>query len=136
LYVRDTGLLHFLAGLRSPRDLESWPRRGSSFEGLVIEQLIASAGSQIVRPEFFFWRTQAGAEVDLLIVTGRRVLPVEIKLGAAVGPRDVAGITQCMKDLNLKRGIIVSRTPERRRLSRTIEIVPWAEVTSGRLDLG
>lgn len=41
-----------------------------------------------------------------------------------------------MKDLNLKRGIIVSRTPERRHLSPSIEIVPWAEVVSGRLDLG
>lgn len=135
LYLRDTGLLHFLAGLRTPRDLESWPRRGSSFEGLVIEELLALAGSQLVRPESFFWRTQAGAEVDLLIFTGRRILPVEIKLGAAVGPRDVAGLRQCMKDLNLKRGIIVSRTPERRRLSPSIEIVPWTEVVSGRLDL-
>jgi hypothetical protein len=89
IYLRDTGLLHFLAGMRSPRDLVTWPRRGSSFEGLVIEELMALAGSRLVRPEFFFWRTQAGAEVDLLIVTGRRILPVEIKLGTAVGPREV-----------------------------------------------
>ena len=136
LYLRDTGLMHFLAGMRSPRDLETWPKRGSSFEGLVIEELMALAGNQLVRPEFFFWRTQAGAEVDLLIVTGRRILPVEIKLGTVVGPREVAGLRQCMKDLNLKRGIVVSRTPERRRLSPSIDIVPWAEVASGRFDLG
>jgi hypothetical protein len=136
LYLRDTGLLHFLAGLRSPRDLETWPKRGSSFECLVIEELMALAGSQLVRPEFFFWRTQAGAEVDLLIVAGRRILPVEIKLGTAIGPREVAGLRQCMKDLSLKRSLIVSRTPERRRLSPSIEIVPWAEVASGRFDLG
>lgn len=78
LYVRDTGLLHFLAGLREPRELNSWPKRGHSFEGLVIEQLVALAERQFVRPEFFFWRTQAGAEVDLLIKAGRRILPVEI----------------------------------------------------------
>ena len=53
-----------------------------------------------------------------------------------MGPREVAGLRQCMKDLNLKRGIIVSRAPERRRLSPSIEIVPWAEVASGRFDLG
>ena len=136
LYLRDTGLMHFLAGMRSSRDLETWPKRGSSFEGLVIEQLMALAGNQLVRPEFYFWRTQAGAEVDLLIVTGRRILPVEIKLGTVVGPREVAGLRQCMKDLKLKRGIIISRAPERRRLSPSIEIVPWAEVASGRFDLG
>ncbi len=89
-----------------------------------------------MRPEFYFWRTQAGAEVDLLIVAGRRILPVEIKLGSTVGPREVAGLRQCMTDLNLKRGIVVSRTTERRRLSPSIEIVPWAEIASGRFDLG
>ena len=73
--------------------------------------------------------------MDLLIVNGRGILPVEIKLGTVVGPREVAGLRQCMKDLKLKRGIIVSRAPERRRLSPSIEIVPWAEVVSGRFDL-
>ena len=136
LYLRDTGLLHFLAGLRAPRDLEAWPGRGRSFEGLVIEELMALAGHQLVRPEFFFWRTHAGAEVDLLIVAGRRILPVEIKLGTAVGPREVAGLRQCMKDLSLKRGLIVAPTPERRRLSPSVEIVPWAEVVAGRVELG
>ena len=97
---------------------------------------MALAGHQLVRPEFFFWRTHAGAEVDLLIVSGRRILPVEIKLGTVVGPREVAGLRRCMKDLGLKRGIVVSRTPERRRLSPSIEIIPWAEVASGRFDLG
>ena len=37
IYIRDSGLLHFLAGLREPRDLDGWSRRGASFEGLVIE---------------------------------------------------------------------------------------------------
>ncbi len=135
LYVRDSGLLHFLAGLRGARQLETWPKRGSSFEGLVIEQLMALANEALVRPEFYFWRTHAGAEVDLLIVTGRRILPVEIKLGVAVGPRDVSGLRQCMQDLGLARGIVVARVPERRLLSPTIEIVPWNEVAAGRIDL-
>jgi predicted AAA+ superfamily ATPase len=135
VYLRDSGLLHFLAGLRQPGELETWPARGGSFEGLVIEELIALAGHRLVRPEFFFWRTQAGAEVDLLIVAGRRILPVEIKLGMAIGPREVAGLRQCMKDLNLKRGIIVSGKGERRRLSPSIEIVPWSDVAAGRVEL-
>jgi len=67
LYVRDTGLLHFLAGLREPRELLTWPRLGHSFEGLVVEEVIGLAAEQAVRPEVFFWRTQAGAEVDLLV---------------------------------------------------------------------
>ena len=50
LYLRDSGLLHFLAGLRALRELETWPRRGASFEGLVIEELAAWAAGRFVRP--------------------------------------------------------------------------------------
>lgn len=135
LYVRDTGLLHFLAGLRRPAELATWPKRGASFEGLVIEELAALAARRLVRPELFFWRTQAGAEVDLLIVEGRRILPIEIKIGAAVDRYAVVGLRQCMKDLDLRRGWVISTTRERRRLSPDIDIIPWAEVASGQLDL-
>ncbi len=135
LYVRDTGLLHFLAGMRRPQELTTWHKRGSSFEGLVIEELAALAARRLVRPEIFFWRTHAGAEVDLLIVEGRRILPVEIKLGAAVDHYAVAGLRQCMKDLGLRRGWIVTTAADRRRLSAGIEIIPWADVASGQLEL-
>jgi predicted AAA+ superfamily ATPase len=135
LYVRDTGLLHFLAGLRQPRELTTWPKRGASFEGMVIEELVALAARRLVRPETFFWRTQAGAEVDLLIVEGRRILPIEIKLGVAVNHYAVAGLRQCMKDLGLRRGWVVTTSRERRHLSPGIEIIPWHEIASGEVEL-
>jgi len=135
LYVRDTGLLHFLAGLRRPQELTTWPKRGSSFEGLVIEEIASLAARRLIRPELFFWRTHAGAEVDLLIIEGRRILPVEIKLGAAVDHYAVAGLRQCMKDLGLRRGWIVTTATDRRRMSAGIEVIPWADVASGQVDL-
>jgi predicted AAA+ superfamily ATPase len=134
IYLRDTGLLHFLAGLRRPQELETWPRRGHSFEGLVIEELAAMATERLVRPAFFYWRTAAGAEVDLLIVEGKRILPIEIKLGAAVGARDVAGLRQCMQDLHLDRGWVVCSARERRRIGTDIEVVPWDEVAAGEFE--
>jgi uncharacterized protein len=135
LYVRDTGLLHFLAGLRRPQELTTWNKRGASFEGLVIEELTALAAQRLVRPEIFFWRTQAGAEVDLLIREGRRILPVEIKIGTAVDHYALAGLRQCMKDLGLNRGWVITTSRERQRLSAGIEIIPWADVASGRIEL-
>lgn len=135
LYVRDTGLLHFLAGLRRSQELTTWPRRGASFEGMVIEELAARAHQQLTRPELFYWRTQAGAEVDLLIVEGRKILPVEIKLGAAVEPRSVQGLRNCMEDLMLKRGWVVSTGSERRQLSPQIEVIPWDQLISGQVEL-
>lgn len=135
LYVRDSGLLHFLAGLRQPSELETWSRRGSSFEGLVIEELAARGADRMIRPQIFFWRTQAGAEVDLLIVHGRRILPVEVKLGAAVEPRALAGLRQCMADLSLKRGFVVNTSTERRSIGRSIELVPWSALARGDVEL-
>ena len=135
LYVRDTGLLHHLAGLRRPRELMTWARRGSSFEGLVIEELAALAQRRLVRPELFFWRTHAGAEVDLLIVEGRRVLPIEIKLGASVDPRSLAGLRQCMKDLGLRRGWCVTSAREGRALAPGIDLVPWERIALGQVEL-
>lgn len=135
LFIRDMGLLHFLAGLRRPSELDTWARRGASFEGLVIEELAAWAGERFVGAQAFFWRTHAGAEVDLLLVHGRRVVPIEIKLGAAVQPSALKGLRQCMSDLGLKRGFVVSTGDERRSIGGTIEILPWEAVARGDLEL-
>jgi predicted AAA+ superfamily ATPase len=135
IYLRDTGLLHFLAGLRKPEDLATWARRGASFEGLVVEELIAAAADRVVRPEPWFWRTQAGAEVDLLLVHGRKILPVEAKLGASVGARDVAGLRSCMKDLGLRRGLVVYGGEERRSMGGGITLLPWDSVRRGDFEL-
>jgi uncharacterized protein len=136
IYVRDSGLLHFLAGLRRTDDLLSWPRRGSSFEGLVIEEIAALAAERAVRPELFFWRTQAGAEVDLLVVEGQRITPIEIKLGAAVDGRSLAGLRQCMHDLGLARGFVVTTASASREVAGGITLVPWADVVSRKADFG
>jgi predicted AAA+ superfamily ATPase len=135
LYVRDTGLLHFLAGLRRPSELRTWPLRGNSFEGLVIEELASLAAEQVARPGLFFWRTQAGAEVDLLVATGRRLVPIEIKLGASVDRHALVGLRHCMQDLSLKRAWVVYTGTERRTASPGIELIPWDAVANGKADL-
>ncbi|MBI4229260.1 MAG: ATP-binding protein [Planctomycetes bacterium] len=136
LYVRDTGLLHFLAGLRRPADLRTWPLRGNSFEGLVVEELATLAAERIARPGLFFWRTQAGAEVDLLIASGRRLIPIEIKLGASIDSHSLVGLRRCMQDLSLTRGWVVYTGSERRTASAGIEMAPWGDVAGGKADLG
>ena len=73
--------------------------------------------------------------MDLLLVHGRRVVPIEIKLGAAVGPRELAGLRQCMLDLGLRRGFVVYGGDEPRRLGGGIELVPWRSVAAGEIGL-
>lgn len=102
---------------------------------MVIEELTSLAAQQLVRPEFFCWRTQAGAEVDLLLVKGKHILPIEIKLGTAVNHYGAAGLRQCMKDLGLRRGWLVTTAREGQRLSAEIEVVPWNEISTGKINL-
>lgn len=131
VYLRDAGLLHFLAGLRSAGELAVWPRRGASFEGQVIEEIAQLASRSATRPELFFFRTQAGAEVDLLVKDGRRIVPIEVKAGASVDLRALTGLRQCMADLGLRQGFVVYFGRERREVGHGVTLVPWVEVCAG-----
>jgi hypothetical protein len=62
-HIRDSGILHWLAGLRKREELDTWIGKGASFEGLVVGELIARAQLDLSAPRFSFCRMQAGAEV-------------------------------------------------------------------------
>jgi predicted AAA+ superfamily ATPase len=131
LYIRDSGILHWLAGLRRREDLDTWIGRGASFEGLVAGELISRAQLELSAPRFFFYRTQAGAEVDLLIEDGKTIYPIEIKHGVSVGRYDTAGLRHCMADLGIAKGYILTRGDEVRRLGNGIAVLPWGEIVKG-----
>ena len=132
LYLRNTGILHRLAGLRSESDLETWIGRGSSFEGLVVEEMMNLASLKLDSPRFSYWRTSAGAEVDLIVEVGRRLIPIEVKHGTTVSQYDLAGLRQCMKDLDLKRGYLVNRSEQSEVIGRGISTLPWQDIVNNR----
>ncbi|MFH1726450.1 MAG: ATP-binding protein [Elusimicrobiota bacterium] len=131
LYIRDSGLLHHLAGLRRPQDLDAWPGRGSSWEGFVIEELIRRARRRWPAPGFHFWGTQAGAEADLIVENGRDRRVFEIKAGATLSSKSLAGVRQCMKDLRLKRGFVIYRGERALTLGAGLRAVPWRAIEAG-----
>lgn len=99
VYVTDSGMLHTLLGLATREDLEGHPKVGASWEGFVLREVVERLGA---RPEeTFFWATHAGAELDLLIVRGRRRLGFELKRTAA--PRLTPSIRTALDDLHLDR---------------------------------
>ena len=75
LYIRDTGILHALLGI-AERDWYIHPAKGASFEGFVIEEIIRKFGQDA---KFFFWRTQVGAEIDLLMIKNGKRYGFEVK---------------------------------------------------------
>lgn len=99
IYLRDTGLLHYLLDIRTMTELESHPKVGASFEGFAIHELIAHLDAQ--PEECYFWRTHTGAEVDLLVVRGRERRAFEIKRTTA--PRTTRSMHTAIEDLQLDR---------------------------------
>ena len=103
VYIRDSGLVHHLLGITSAGDLDVHPGRGSTWEGLVLElvmERLRAAGR-----EFYYWRTHTGAELDLLAVSGRERLGVEVKLSSA--PTITPSMRHAMRDLDLTELIVV-----------------------------
>lgn len=95
IYFRDSGLLHRLWGLPDLEALYGHPSMGASWEGYVIEQVIQEAGEF---SEFFFYRTQNGAEADLVWITPRnKIVCIEIKYSSA--PVVSKGFYQSVEDL-------------------------------------
>jgi predicted AAA+ superfamily ATPase len=99
LYVADSGLLHSLLAVDTPRDLQRHPKLGASWEGFVLNQLRQHLGAR--REECFFWSTHAGAELDLLVVRGRKRLGFEIKHTDT--PTVTSSMRSALESLKLER---------------------------------
>jgi predicted AAA+ superfamily ATPase len=103
VYLADSGLLHTLLGLDTLHDLEGHPKVGASWEGFALSQVLVRLGAHA--EESFFWATHGGAELDLLVVRGRRRLGFECKRTAA--PRLSQSIHSALADLALDHVDIV-----------------------------
>jgi predicted AAA+ superfamily ATPase len=119
VYVRDSGLLHALLGIASLDDLAGHPVAGLSWEGFLVEQLIAHLPPLA---EFGFYRTAAGAELDLVVETGGRRIGYEIRLSNA--PRPTRGFWTACSDLDLDRAWVIAPVREAYPLADKVEVIP------------
>ena len=99
LYLRDSGILHLLLEIPDEATLLGHPRLGASFEGFLIESLLDHLRTD--PGQAFFWRTQRGAELDLLVVRGRERLGFEVKYTSAPGL--TPSMRTALTDLKLDR---------------------------------
>lgn len=103
VYINDTGILHFLLGIETERELLYHPIAGSSWESYVISQINYAKDSRI---DISYYRTQAGAECDLVLARGHEVKAcVEIKLSAS--PVLTKGFFQSIKDLDSPKNFVI-----------------------------
>ncbi|MBX9830856.1 ATP-binding protein [Candidatus Babeliales bacterium] len=97
VYLRDSGLLHALLGIQDEEGLHVYPRLGASWEGFALEEIIKTYHAQ--PEECFFWATQSGAELDLLIIKDGKRLGFEIKYTDS--PKITKSMSIALEDLNL-----------------------------------
>lgn len=120
VYLRDTGALHALLGVSSREALLSHPVVGASWEGLVLEDL-ARWGAPL-----YHWRTQAGAEIDIVVDLGSRLWGIEVKRTDA--PKVTPSMKHALEDLGLERIIVAHAGPDRFPLTDRIEAIGVAEL--------
>jgi len=115
VYLRDSGLLHDLLGLRSFAALEAHPKLGASWEGFALEAILRLTGDR----EAYFWHTQGGAELDLLVFLHGRRFGFELKYADA--PAVTKSLQVARADLKLDRALIVHPG------KKTYPLNEWAE---------
>lgn len=118
VFVRDSGLLHQLLGIDSVKALESHPKLGASWEGFVIEQILATERHD----EAAFWATHQGAEIDLILRRGDRLIGVECKRADA--PRLTPSMRIALEDVGLERVAVIYPGEKRYPIADRVEAVP------------
>lgn len=120
VYLRDTGLLHSILGINTFESLLSHPIVGFSWEGFVIEEIIKNLGEKF---EYYFYRSQAGAEIDLILTIGN--IPkylVEIK--NSLSPKLSRSFSIAHQDFNELQSFVIYPGTENYKIKKTLKSFP------------
>jgi predicted AAA+ superfamily ATPase len=134
VYLRDSGILHYLLGIGTADQLLTSPARGNSFEGFMIQQIAALEELQHSGSAFYFFRTHSGVEIDLLIDRGSHRVGFEFKAGAATDADDWKHLQAGIDDGVIHRGYVVYNGAREFPVSDKISVIPATQILSGRLD--
>ena len=104
VYLRDSGLLHALLGITGFDALNGHPSAGASWEGWVIEQVLATMPSHW---HSYFYRTSRGAEIDLLLFPQLHQTPIAIEIKYSMTPKPTKGFHIAMDDLDAQRAYVI-----------------------------
>ena len=123
VYLRDSGILHHLLGLGEMHDLQTHPRYGASWEGFALEQTLIAHGAR----DAYFYGTQRGAELDLLLLRHGKRWGFEFKCSDA--PKTAKSMHIALDDLTLEHLWVVYPGHLRYPLTERITALPLREVS-------
>jgi hypothetical protein len=122
IYLRDTGILHYLLGIRAEQELLLHPHSGASWEGYAIEETIKATQPD----EVYFWATHSGAELDLLLIKNSRGIGIECKRVDA--PRLTSSMRAAFTDLGLSKLLVIYPGKHSYPLTEKIQAIPMARL--------
>jgi predicted AAA+ superfamily ATPase len=122
VYLRDSGVLHHLLGIKGMLELRTHPRYGASWEGFALEQVLISRGER----DAYFYGTQRGAELDLLLLRHGRHWGFEFKCSDA--PKTTKAMHIALDDLKLEHLWVVYPGALRYSLTDQITALPLREI--------
>ena len=133
VYVRDSGLVHALLGIEDYNALAGHPVVGASWEGFVIENLLSVAPD---RTQAGFYRTSAGAEIDLVLEPPGRAGRWAIEIKRALSAKPGKGFYQACEDIQPAKSFVVYAGAERYPVSEGVQAVGVLEMAEMLLEIG
>lgn len=125
VYLRDSGILHHLLSLDGYEALSGHPAVGASWEGFALEQVLRLSGTR----DAYFWSTQSGAELDLLLFKNGKRIGYEFKYSEH--PTVTRSMRIAMEDLRLDQLWVICPGDVRTRLDERIELCGMSAWSSG-----
>ena len=131
IYVSDSGLACFLAGIEKFQADYREPLLGAMFETCVAQNLLSLIGSRWKEARLYFWSVQGRHEVDFVIEAGRNCLAIEVKSSARWEQKDLSGIEAFLSSTpHCKAAILCHNGTEAVRLGEKIWALPLGLVLS------
>jgi hypothetical protein len=125
-YLRDSGLLHALLRIPDAEALLSHPQMGASWEGMVVEEILRQLNMLGAPHQYSYYRTGAGAEVDLVVEGNFGRMAVEIKHTSTIGKRDLRGLGDFVAEHQARLGLVVNNDISARRYEEDLIGLPFA----------
>ncbi len=125
LYFYDNGLVSTLLGIKNVEQLQTHPLRGSLFENFIISELLKEKYNKAGNYDLYFWRDNTGHEIDVLMETGQKLIPLEIKSGQTITNDYFKNLRFWKRISGTRNGYVVYGGDQSQHRSDGINVVPW-----------
>lgn len=132
VYFYDTAFVNYLNGIREGQTLLNGPMAGALFENAVVSEVYKNALSKGVKPELYYWRSQSGIEIDLIIGKDGGYMPCEIKLASTIKPLFYKNLTYWLKlsEQPDQKGCLITNCSRDFPLPGHIKNIFWRDVAA------